>query len=371
MDSGMSLNCKDFSVNKWKSDVGILFKKAECEGLLRGVEIGRGGVVLSLLQFADDTVFIGMADAENVRVVKAILLCRRKSGEEKVLEVGARSVSSEACHLEKPTTVLWRLDYLNKLGDGLDSLWKRVIWGKYYGRRRERDATSVECLNMSQIWKDIMSLGSRSERLLKMLIRGFKWEVGDGSCVDFWSDKWVGDKSLKELYPRLFVLAIRTEGILKDMGVWCGVNWVWDCRWRCGCRGRAVEEEEHFRAMINGFKLRIDREDSWKWVHSSDGCYSVKAAYEFLTPNSSFFEEKWAKVIWNRYVPSKVNVFGWRMFLNRLATIDNLCKRGIVLSGSDMGPRECREAIVQHRKNLKSAKKLQREAIWKSADQDR
>ncbi|GKV43560.1 hypothetical protein SLEP1_g50839 [Rubroshorea leprosula] len=192
-----------------------------------------------------------------------------------------------------------------RLGDGLDSLWKRVIWGKYYGGRRERDVTSVECLNMSRIWKDIVSLGSRSERLSKMLVRGFKWEVGDGSCVDFWSDKWVGDKSLKELYPRLFVLAVRTEGILKDMGVWRGENWVWDCKWRCGCRGRAAEEEEHFWVMINGFKLRIDREDSWKWVHSSDGCYSVKAAYEFLTPNSSFFEEKWVKVIWNRYVPSK------------------------------------------------------------------
>ncbi|GKV18280.1 hypothetical protein SLEP1_g28685 [Rubroshorea leprosula] len=169
-----------------------LVKKAECVGLLRGVEIGRGGVVLSLLQFADDTVFIGTTDAENVRVVKAILL-------------------------------------------------------------------------------------------------------------------W----------------------------------------WRCGCKGRAVEEEEHFRAMINGFKLRIDREDSWKSVHSSDGCYSMKAAYEFLTPNSSFFEEKWAKVIWNRYVPSKVSVFGWRMFLNRLTTKENLCKRGIVLSGDDAGCVFCHEGVEQ------------------------
>ncbi|GKV26298.1 hypothetical protein SLEP1_g35629 [Rubroshorea leprosula] len=320
-----------------------MVKKAECEGLLRGVEIGRGGVVLSLLQFADDTVFIGKADAENVRVVKAILLwcwrhvtlwggqgafyilglaSRRNSREEKVLEVSARSVSSKACHLEKPTTVLWRPDYLNKLGDGLDSLWKRVIWGKHYGGRRERDVISAECLNMSRIWKDIVSLDSRSERLSKMLVRGFKWEVGDESCVDFWSDKWVGDKSLKELYLRLFAVAIRTEGSLKDMGVWRGENWVWDCRWRCGCRGRAAEEEEHFRAMINGFQLRIDREDSWRWVHSSDGCYSVKAAYEFLTPTSSFLEEKWAKVIWNRYVPSKGTIWvacfvmrGWSNFI--------------------------------------------------------
>ncbi|GLT98877.1 hypothetical protein SLE2022_163520 [Rubroshorea leprosula] len=50
-----------------------LVKKAEGEGLLKGVEIGRGGMVLSLLQFADDTVFMGKADVDNLRVVKAIL----------------------------------------------------------------------------------------------------------------------------------------------------------------------------------------------------------------------------------------------------------------------------------------------------------
>ncbi|GLT49853.1 hypothetical protein SLA2020_233810 [Shorea laevis] len=50
-----------------------LVKKVESEGLFRGVDIGTSGMSLSLLQFADDSVFMGKACAENVRVVKAIL----------------------------------------------------------------------------------------------------------------------------------------------------------------------------------------------------------------------------------------------------------------------------------------------------------
>ena len=28
--------------------------------------------------------------------------------------------------------------------------------------------------------------------------------VGDGSCILFWHNKWIGDNSLKTLYPQLF-----------------------------------------------------------------------------------------------------------------------------------------------------------------------
>ncbi|GLT40903.1 hypothetical protein SLA2020_150010 [Shorea laevis] len=196
---------------------------------------------------------------------------------------------------------------------------------------------------MSRVWKDIVSLGSGSERPVEMLVNGFKWEVGDGSFVDFWSSKWVGNEPLKNLFPRLFTLATNREGLVKDMGVWRDESWVWECKWRCGYVGRATGEVEQLREMLNGIQVRVNGVDSWRWVHSTNGFYSVKGAYEFLTPKSCCFDEKWVKVIWNKYVPSKLSVFGWRLFLNRLATKENLCKRGIVLSGGDTGCPLCHE----------------------------
>ncbi|GKV13379.1 hypothetical protein SLEP1_g24388 [Rubroshorea leprosula] len=43
-----------------------LVKKVENEGMLQGVKVGRKGLVVSLLQFADDTVIFGKANKENV-----------------------------------------------------------------------------------------------------------------------------------------------------------------------------------------------------------------------------------------------------------------------------------------------------------------
>ncbi|GKV40367.1 hypothetical protein SLEP1_g48022 [Rubroshorea leprosula] len=50
-----------------------LVQKAVLEGMFRGIEIGRKGLAVSLLQFADDTVIIGKADIENIIMVKTIL----------------------------------------------------------------------------------------------------------------------------------------------------------------------------------------------------------------------------------------------------------------------------------------------------------
>lgn len=47
-------------------------------------------------------------------------------------------------------------------------------------------------------------------------------KLGNGSSISFWNEIWVGDKQLRELFPRLFHLCSDKEGIVRDMGYWVG-----------------------------------------------------------------------------------------------------------------------------------------------------
>ncbi|GKU95930.1 hypothetical protein SLEP1_g9226 [Rubroshorea leprosula] len=193
-----------------------------------------------------------------------------------------------------------------RLGDGVESLWKRVVREKYYGGRREVDITSVECFKMSKIWRDIIRIGGLSLNLRNMLVEGFKWEVGEGNRVVFWADRWMGVKSLRDLFPRLFALAVKKEGKVSEMGSWEEGRWHWRLEWRRGTLGREKDEEELLGKMLEGVNLKEGAGDVWKWMHGLDGKYGVKLAYDFLASSERVLEDQLCKLIGCRLVPSKV-----------------------------------------------------------------
>ncbi|GKV49617.1 hypothetical protein SLEP1_g56358 [Rubroshorea leprosula] len=360
-----------------------LVKRAVKEEMLHGIEIGKKGLSVSLLQFADDTIIMGRADAENTRMVKDILIwfelmsglrinfskssvfdynvsekwlkgaasmlhCRvgrapflylglpvdGRFGSKKLWELvvnkfraklavwkaatlsfGGRlillksilsalpifymslyllpnSVLEELIRIQrnflwggtgsikKISWVKWEdvcrdkakgglgvpdLQRKNwamigkwwyRLGDGVESLWKRVVREKYYGGREEVDITSIECLRVSKLWRDIIRIGGLSLKLRNMLVVGFKWEVGEGNRVEFWSNRWVGDKSLRDRFPRLFALSVKKEGKVSEMGTWEEGRWRWRVEWRRGTIGREKDEEELLEKVLEGVKLK-------------------------------------------------------------------------------------------------------------------
>ncbi|GKV34792.1 hypothetical protein SLEP1_g43134 [Rubroshorea leprosula] len=440
-----------------------LVRRAEAEGMLHGIAVGNKGLIVSLLQFANDTVILGNADSENIFAVKTILRCfelmsglrinfckssvarfnvseRWIKGAASVLHCGVggtsfwylglpvggkikckkmwepvlekfrarlaiwksstlssggritllhsilsaipifymslflmpKCVVSELISIQRAFLwggvelkrqipwVKWEYICLSKnkgglgvldlcrknwallgkwwfrLGDGVEGLWKKVVREKYYGGREEVDITTFENVRVSKIWRDIINIGQRSVRSQDLLSKGFKWVVGNGYRVGFWRSVWVGEKSLKELCPRLFELAINKEGFLSEIGGWEEGSWRWNIIWRRERFGREKDEELKLWEVLSSVCIKVGVADRWRWRHASDGMYVVKQAYEFLQPTDSILNDWLCKLIWCRLVPSKVSFFGWRLCLQRLPTKWNLHKKGVVLEGGLM-----------------------------------
>ncbi|GKV08944.1 hypothetical protein SLEP1_g20513 [Rubroshorea leprosula] len=57
--------------------------------------------------------------------------------------------------------------------------------------------------------------------------------------------------------------------------------------------------------------------------------YTAKKAYIFLDDSNPCLDDNYCKLIWNQYVPPKVNVLIWRLLLNHLPSKENLILRGV------------------------------------------
>ncbi|XP_057793258.1 uncharacterized protein LOC131009871 [Salvia miltiorrhiza] len=147
-------------------------------------------------------------------------------------------------------------------------------------------------------WKKVLSI-SRGE--------GGNWfrenmvlQVGEGESTRFWKQRWVGERSLEDMFPRLFHLNSNKEGFISEMG---------------------------------------GKRDAWKWKADVSGAFSVKTAYKSLSnaarpsiPSSDGFD--WHQV-WKTPASFKAVLTAWKVLKQRMATCDNLQRRHVPISYSE------------------------------------
>ncbi|KAL5781025.1 hypothetical protein ACOSP7_006054 [Xanthoceras sorbifolium] len=78
--------------------------------------------------------------------------------------------------------------------------------------------------------------------------------------------------------------------------------------------------------------------DSLIWHFDKNGEYSVKSGYRVaaqeklaLKGSSSCPDSKWWLALWNLNIPPKIKIFIWRVCLNAIPSLCNLCSRKIVV----------------------------------------
>jgi len=212
-----------------------------------------------------------------------------------------------------------------RLGTEDNGLWKQVLESKYGSWRNLNDPIVLK--SASRWWTNIHKVCGGTLQGL-WFDNSFEWVLGDGKKVKFWEDKWVGEETLKSKFPRLYMISDCKDGAIGEVGHWEDNVWHWDLLWR---RPRFVWEstmEKQLLLVIDGPRLRKEYFDTWKWKEDEDGIYSVKIAYKTLQKTDEEVQNNEFKMLWSTRVTPKAQILGWRIFLDKLPTKDNLLKRG-------------------------------------------
>lgn len=78
-----------------------------------------------------------------------------------------------------------------------NSLWVKVIRGKYNLDRRSWLPYTQGSGSISNVWRDICSVGDNDSALGLFIREGFKVQVNSGQDTLFWEHTWLGNAAIK------------------------------------------------------------------------------------------------------------------------------------------------------------------------------
>ncbi|GJU06616.1 RNA-directed DNA polymerase, eukaryota, reverse transcriptase zinc-binding domain protein [Tanacetum coccineum] len=200
-------------------------------------------------------------------------------------------------------------------------LWAKVvknIYGPNEGIDEELGHSSHHS-TWGAIISSVKKLKSKGTDLLSLCIR----EIGNEVSTHFWEDIWCGDQPLKLQFLRIFML---------DNDKVCYVaNRLQVSDWSSFLRRhpRGGVEESQFNSLLSTIRAvsLTDHNDSWLWSLGTSNGFSVASVHSLIDDNSLDVVSNATR--WNRSIPIKVNVFLWRLMLNKLPTKVNLDRKGV------------------------------------------
>ncbi|GJU55961.1 RNA-directed DNA polymerase, eukaryota [Tanacetum coccineum] len=246
------------------------------------------------------------------------------------------------CNEKKIAWIKWTTTLASKKNDGLgnSSLYalNRALIFKWVWRFISRD-NSLWCrliLSMHgsklpssspfrystwlSIIREIHSLKDRGVDLVSHC----RIHVGNGLRTNFWKEVWIGDNPLCVLFPRIFALETN-----KDSSVAVKLSSVTSSLRRPVRGGSESSQLSLLQEYIEGTILS-SLEDRWVWDLNGEGVFCVKDVRNLL--DDVFLPKAPIATRWIKYVPIKLNVFAWKVHLNRLPTRVNLQHRGVLVS---------------------------------------
>ncbi|XP_073037198.1 uncharacterized protein [Primulina eburnea] len=186
------------------------------------------------------------------------------------------------------------------------SLWAKFMMRKYCQLVHPACVSSVGFI--SPTWRRLLKIRPRAES-------GIRWRLGMGD-VNFWDDTWCGDVPLSSQLPVRGDRGVRVSHFISDG--------VWDFDFLCSVVPPSVAE------TIALVPIALGEPDLAIWVHSSDGVFSLKSAWELVRLRdqvSDIFTP-----CWGSWLRPTMSFFLWRFWHQWLPVDDVLQHRGFELA---------------------------------------
>ncbi|RHN54844.1 putative RNA-directed DNA polymerase [Medicago truncatula] len=276
-----------------------LMRNAVNSNSFKGFDLRSNGLVVSHLQYADDTLCIGEASVDNLWTLKALL-----RGFE--MASGLRVNFAKSCLIG----VNVGREFMDAACNFMNCR-EGALPFKYLGlpvganpRRLSTWEPLLDCLNIRlNSWGNkYVSLGGRVVLLNAVL------------------------NAIPIFYLSFFKLPVKVWKkvvSIQRQFLWGGV--------KGGNKGLVVNLID----SLEGWE-KVEEVDSWWWKLEEDGIFSVSSSYVSLESSLLPIEplERTKKVVfelvWKSPAPSKVVAFSWQLLLNRIPTKDNLLSRRIL-----------------------------------------
>nr|GEX28844.1 RNA-directed DNA polymerase, eukaryota [Tanacetum cinerariifolium] len=202
-----------------------------------------------------------------------------------------------------------------------ESLWYRVI-SSIYGSCFPQSSPQT-----SSVWSSIV----REIHKLKLqgvdLLSYIRVHVGNSLKTKFWKDPWIDDSLLCHRFPRVYTLEAN-----RDVSVAEKLTASNDGSFRRLARGGVKEQQFVQLQNLVDHCVLSSVSDRWVWSLSGDGLFRVKDARNLLDEN--FLPKSNNATRWVKFIPIKVNVFAWKVSMDRLPTRMNLLKRDVFVPDS-------------------------------------
>lgn len=210
-----------------------------------------------------------------------------------------------------------------------DSLWVKVIKGKYRMDHGTWLPQLPESGQVTNIWRDICCIGNISSCIGPLIQEGFRIRVHSGQAVMFWNHTWLGDQAIREAYPRLYLLSSQKNDMVSVVRDGYG-HGSWNLQFRRSLRPWEEDEREDLIQRLQSITLDPLKPDSLHWKWEDSGRFSVKSVYEHWERQNSSRDPILGSV-WKNLSPPKVEVFLWLAIQDRVATRSVLHSRNMIV----------------------------------------